>query len=284
MSRKRVEYANRLWNKYIAQFDKQYILKNTARDRDKKSSDLTNLAMLDIGAIIRQTVLLKRIIKIKDGVNKLLIEPSQYDRISDWNDRLFAVEEDHTLIESGLATMLYSEILDVKQTSGPWLFNDLYVCPKEQYGNLAKHYDTNYNLMSSHQAHEKTRKYKDEIEQIRNNPQNPHPFTTQEVVSKNYDLICTICLALSRNKMFYQAFDLESYKEIMNEPSDVIRLVNIFERKPNQITYCAKAEFLARAKQVFRKSKIERLEKVSDPQRDKPECFSTLCGISKKRN
>ena len=87
--------------------------------------------------------------------------------------------------------------------------------------------------MSSHQAHEKTRKYKDEIEQIRNNPQNPHPFTTQEVVSKNYDLICTICLALSRNKMFYQAFDLKSYKEIMNEPSDVLKLVNIFERKPN---------------------------------------------------
>ena len=281
MSRKRVEYANRLWNKYIAQFDKQYILKNTARDRDKKSSDLTNLAMLDIGAIIRQTVLLKRIIKIKDGVNKLLIEPSQYDRISDGNDRLFAVEEDHTLIESGLATMLYSEILDVKQTPGPWLFNDLYVCPKEQYGNLAKHYDTNYNLMTSHQAHEKTRKYKDEIEQIRNNPQNPHPFTTQEVVSKNYDLICTICLALSRNKMFYQAFDLESYKEIMNEPSDVIRLVNIFERKPNQITYCAKAEFLARAKQVFRKSKIERLEKVLILSETNQNAFPLFVGFQK---
>ena len=102
MSKKRVEYANRLWDKQIVQFDKQYILENTARDRDKKSSDLANLDILDIGAIIRQTMLLKRIIKIKDGVSKPLTGSSQYDMISDWNDRIFGVEEDHTMVESGL--------------------------------------------------------------------------------------------------------------------------------------------------------------------------------------
>ena len=254
MSRKRVEYANRLWDKQIVQFNKQYILESTVRDRDKKSSDLANLAILDIGAIIRQTMLLKKIIKIKNGASKPPTGPSQYDKISDWNDRIFAVEEDHTMIESGLATMLYSEKLDVKQTSGPWLFTNLYVCPKEQYGNLTKYYDTNYNLMSSHQAHEKTQKWKDEIEQIRNNLPKPHPFTAQEFVSTNYDLIGTIYLALSRNKMFYQAFNLESYKEIMSEPSDVIKLGNRFERKPNQISYCHQNRVSCTSKTSFQKT------------------------------
>ena len=281
MSKKRVEYANRLWDKQIVQFDKQYILENTARNRDKKSSDLANLDILDIGAIIRQTMLLKRIIKIKDGVSKPLTGSSQYDVISDWNDRIFGVEEDHTMIESGLATMLYSGKLDARQTPGLWLFTDLYVCPNEQYGNLAKHYDTNYNLMSSHQAHEKARKWKDEIEQIRNNLPKPHPFTAQEFVSTNYDHICTIYLALSRNKMFYQAFDLESYKEIMNEPSDVMRLVNSFERKPNQISYCTKTEFLVQAKQVFKEPKIKRLEAVLILSETNQNAFPLFVGFQK---
>lgn len=262
ISQERVEYANKLWNKSIDQFDKQYILENIVKDRDVKSSDLSNLATLDIGSIIRQTVLLKRAIKITNNTSKLIMQRDQYNMILDWNDRVFFVEEDHIMIKSDLAVMLCFKKLETEQELGSRLFTNFHVCPKEQYGNLAEYYKTNYHLMPAHQARKKADGWKHEIEQIRNNPPQSHPFTAQEFVSTNYDFICTIYLALSRNKMFYQIFNLEFYKKIMCEPSDLMRFVRRFERKPNQITCCTEAEFLVQAHQIFKKQKIKVLKKI----------------------
>ena len=262
LAKKRVEYANKLWDKEIELFEKQDILKNIVWERDKESSKLDNLAIFDVGIITRQTMLLKRIIKSKGGTRKPNSITKHYEKISDLNHRIFGMEEDESLIKSDLAIILCVEKLDVEQPPGLWLFSKLFICEKEQYVDFIEYYDKKYNLMSSHKVDKKFLVLQDEINQLLQNPTKTDSIITQEFVSTYYNVISNICMALSRNEMFYNIFNLKPYKEIMNNPSDIIKLVNRFEKKPEQITHCTKTEFLAQAKDLFRNIKIKKLEEI----------------------
>lgn len=255
VSKKKVEHVKKLWERYIVTLDKQSLLAHVTWQRESSCREFfEKYSLLKISKLLSDTLLIKRTMQVKgfqENSTKIDNE-NKAQKLTDMYEKTLRVEEDHILIASCLAIMLYLKKFDLNNLSGNELLSDFLILQNEKFLNLMKSYE-NYNILTEEEGERKIEQWKSEFEELMKKEIQPHEYTKEEFVSRFYDLITTLYVGLLRNRIFLEAFDLRPYSELLHDPAVLIKFVNTFATGKGGISGCNTAEFLIRAKKFFKR-------------------------------
>ncbi len=279
---RRIKKLEKLLNDYLVTLDKQSLIAHVASRREIISRKFfKEYSTLDIGEFLSNTLLLKRAILFekKDG-QKIIENEGDAKKLLEFYRDAVGAETDHLQIDLCYANMMYTQKFDqVDDLTDEQTRKDFHIVQNEKYYNLMKSYE-NYNLYTAEVGAKKIQKYQDEFDELMKNLPEPHEYTSEEFIKKNYETICTLYIGLLRNRLFASAFDLRDYFKIISEPSELSKFVNSFTYGEGGISACPTTEFLMKAKKHFNK-KIHILKKILIFEEDNPTVFPLFIRVKK---
>ena len=163
------------------------------------------------------------------------------------------VETDFSLVKSKYAFVIAKHNFNLENISGDDALTNFIIVSTEDHDKLMKSYE-NYNLYSMEDAQKKQKENADEFEKILKEKPNSRDLTREEFVERNYETISSLYTVLLRNYIYAEVFDLRSYKELINDPSRLIKFVNQYDYVPTAFTQMNVDEFIRDARKWFKKS------------------------------
>jgi hypothetical protein len=252
VSKKRIEYFNDLWEFEIRKYDKYSILAHFTWNREKICRKFfQTYSTLDLGEIFSTTLFLKRVMKIKQNDNAIILrDEEKAEKLSKIYKDVVKIETDDNLLKNELASIVAKKNYDLNNISGKESFENFHFLHNEDYVKLMKSYE-NYNLLDPQEAEQKIEEYREEAERLMNKNLEKVEYTTEQFIEKNYDIICTLYIGLIRNRIFKEAFDLTTYGKLLKNPRQLITLVNQYNAAERGISGGPTNEFLMKAKKIF---------------------------------
>ena len=252
VSKKRMEFTNELWENEIKKYVKDSIIAHFTWDREKICRKFVQTyGILDLGRIFSTTLFLKRVMKIKQNDDAVILDDEKKaEKLVEIYEEVSNIETEDNLLKNGLASITTKKDYDLREKSGEEFFEDFKLVHNEDYVKLMKSYE-NYNLLPSQIAKQKVAEQKEEDERLLKENSKKIEYTTEQFIEKNHDIICTLYIGLIRNRIFMEAFDLRPYMELLNTPRDLMSLVNQYGADERGISGVPTNEFLIKAKKIF---------------------------------
>jgi hypothetical protein len=252
VSKQMVDHLNKLFYDHLTQYDLQALLGNFAAHREDYCRQFfSKYSPLDLGRILNYTLLLKKSLKFGKPNGRIPKSKQEVAEIVDSFDKVAERESEHLKIKSCYARVLYLEKFDETNLTKDNLFSIFRIVESEKYKHMRSMF-AKHDLFSAAEGVRKIEEYKGGKENITNSSQQK-TYTAEQFVKTFYDLISTMYVALLRNKIYAECFDLRSYKEILNDPAQLMEFVNTFEYiGGDTITVSPTKEFLFRAQQFFK--------------------------------
>ena len=278
VSRRRLKLLSEAWNNMTSGMNKQEILIHVFRSRETICRNLVDKEyIIDIVDFLAKNILLQKTMKTK---NTMTISPPKTfnHEIIDNYDLVIIEKRRYHQLKSGLAKMLYNKKYDPNNMTMFDFLENFHVYPTEEYTMLAKSY-AKFDIISERGNEEKIVKYQMENERMKRHPIVHHKHSTIEVVTKSYDLICSLYIGLLQDSIFLDGFDLRPYNKIITEPSQLREFVWSFKGRE----YCTVDEFLNNARAIFKKD-VNVLKKVLLFEESNPNIFPCFMKITHGTN
>lgn len=252
VSKKRIEYFNDLWEFEIRKYDKYSILAHFTWIREKICRKfIQSYSTLDLGEIFSTALFLKRVMKIEQYDNAVILrDEEKAEKLSKIYKDVVKIETDDNLLKNELSSIVAKKEYDLSIISGKESFENFYFLHNEDYVKLMKSYE-NYNLLDPQEAEQKIEEYREEAEKLMKENSKKVEHTTEQFIKKNYDMICTLYIGLIRNRIFKEAFDLTTYEKLLENPRQLMTLVNQYRAAEGGISGGPTNEFLMKARKIL---------------------------------
>lgn len=252
LSCKRVHIFRKLWNVELEKIHKGSLLLHIAVHRENLARKFfKEFGVIEIGRFFSDTLFLKRVQKFGNSNGKIIIDDVNKSKpIIDLFNELSKIETDDSLIKSGYAVMKYKDEFDLDLLTDDSTLENFTVLQTEDYINLSKSYE-NYGLFSEKEGQKKIEESKKEFDEIMKEKRIPKKYTPKEFIEKNFDTISSLYLALIRNEIYSEVFDLRCFKQLLDEPAKIMEFIGKFTYDTRGISECPTTSFLIDCKDFF---------------------------------
>ena len=282
IAERRTSQVEKLLKNYFLTIDKQSLIAHVTSRREKISRNFfREYSTIDIGEFLSDTLLMKRAILLEKKDDQKIIENEEDGKkLFEFYRDAVGSETDHLQIKLCYAHMICTEKFDkIEDLTDDQTNKNFRIVQNEKYIDLMKAYE-NYGLVTAEVGEKKIQDYQPEFDELMKHLPEPHEYTSEEFIKKNYDTICALYIGLSRNRLFKSAFDLKDYSRIISEPHQLSKFVNSFIRQEGGITACPTNEFLMKAKKHFNE-KFHILKKILVFEEDNPNTFPLFVRVKK---
>jgi len=257
IAQKRINHIRKLWKTELDKIQRDSLLLHLLVHRETQARKFFKQpGILDIDSFFSDTLFIRRVLKEGNPNGAYVIDnTSKSEKIITLFNETKRVETDFSLVKSKYAFVIPKNNFNLDDISDEEALSNFIIVSTEDHDKLMKSYE-NYNLYSMEEAQKKQQEYVDEFEKILKEKPNSRDLTREEFVERNYETINSLYTVLLRNYIYAEVFDLRSYKELINDPSRLIKFVNQYDYVPTAFTQMNVDEFIRDARKWFKKSPL----------------------------
>ncbi len=252
---KRKQIFQKIWKNELQKIQQKSLLLHIFRHREFVARDFwKKLGLIDIDSLFSDTLFLKRVMQEGNPDGNYLVDSiAKAEPIIKLFNETKKFETDVILIDSCYAQMTYDDEFEISTLSDDEFLSNFKIIQTEEYLKLKKSYE-NYNLYARKDAEKKFKENAAEFEKIKNENHKTQFMSREQFIQRNYETISDLYMALLRNELFSETFDLRSLSNLSSDPSRIIQFFNEFPRLDGALTEDDTDPFLNRCRKYFKKS------------------------------
>lgn len=252
VANKWIEFARESWRNVLRPFNRDLLICGVAWEREKYCRLLLNSAYssIKLGFFFDTSFIIKGAMVHSQSKNLKPFHPNDLKEILDVADKLNLIENEYSKIMSGYSNIILKEpLLGGKMTTEE--LSKLIIAENEKYDHIRKAF-ADQDIFTDEEG---KRKEQEILSSIEPKPKVYRSFTSEEFISACYPIMLSFYGGLLRNSFYAKIFDLRHFKEVFNDPSELMIFVNKFPQNYDDLTYIPLDKFIEKAQIVLKLSK-----------------------------
>lgn len=257
------ETALKIVQKQIDWFDKGFydVLKTFQKDRlivwllgerEKFSTAFfVDKPVIQLDSFLAMNVLIKRTMKEGNDLGKKEADEENTKQLIYLFSSFVRVAERYHMINEGFGVYIYEEEFEIDDLNMKTLMSNFKIFYNHEWQDILKTFSNNL-IMGESEGDEYFEKYREEYEKVKNTPPDPQQLSPEETISKLFFTFQSFFVALTKNKLFAEEFNLTQLKESNLSPEKLSKILKSFDQQTGLMSMRSKNGFMKTIKEIFR--------------------------------